>query len=312
MISVILCTYNRAATLRSALASLQAMDVPGPVEWELVVVDNNSADDTPRVVAEYQQAAPHTVRYVFERTQGHAHARNRGIHEARGATLAFIDDDVLVDRHWLGRIHEAYEQFDCIGVGGKIIPVWPCEKPRWMRDHGPNKLMRAIVSFDLGDTPCVLDRPPFGANMSFKRAAFERYGLFRTDLGRTGRDLSGGEDTEFGRRLLHGHETVIYEPAAVIYHPVEPERLTKAYWRRWYFAYGRMSVRRGDSLDGAPAAARARRLARRLSGSFVRWMLAFDLDRRFHHKLRFHQALGQLREACHVGGRRRGKIPRLS
>jgi len=313
MISVILCTYNRVSTLRGTLASLQGLHVPAHVAWELIIVDNNSSDDTARVVAEYQQSAAFDVRYVFEPEQGHSHARNRGIREAKGTILAFTDDDVTVDPHWLARIHGTYERFDCIGMGGTIVPVWPREKPAWLEDRGPYRLMKAIVSFDLGDRPCVLDTPPFGANMSFKKVAFERYGLFRTDLGRQGRDLTGGEDTEFGRRLLRNNETLIYDPAVVVYHPVENERLTKRYWQRWYFAYGRMSARRGDDADhGVSPSSQRRKLWRRLAGHFLRWTFALDLDRRFYHKLNFYRALGQLREACRVGRHRRGTLPRLS
>jgi glycosyltransferase involved in cell wall biosynthesis len=307
MISVILCTYDRASTLRDTLASLQGMHVPPLVEWELLVVDNNSSDDTEDVVTAFQQKTTFNVRYVFEETQGHSRARNRGIQEAKGEILAFTDDDVTVDPHWLHRIHLAYEQFDCIGLGGRIVPVWPCDRPAWLADSGPYQLMKAIVSFDLGDRPRVLRTPPFGANMSFKKVAFERYGLFRTDLGRKGRDLTGGEDTEFGRRLLRNSEVLIYDPTVLIYHPVEEERLTRAYWQRWYFAYGRTSMRLAGDPDAAASPSRRRQMVlRTLASSLVRWILTLDRNRRFYYKLNVYLALGKLREAGARSRRRRG------
>jgi glycosyltransferase involved in cell wall biosynthesis len=313
VISAVLCTYNRASTLSATLESLRGMSVPARLPWELLIVDNNSSDDTARVVADHQRVSASEVRYVFEPEQGHSRARNRGIREARGAILVFTDDDVSVDPHWLARIHETYERFDCLGVGGKIIPVWPCAKPAWLDGDRSARLMQAIVSFDLGDETCVLRTPPFGANMSFRRAAFERYGLFRTDLGRTGRDLAGGEDTEFARRLLRNGETLIYNPAAVVYHPVEAERLTRTYWQRWYFAYGRIAARRAGGPDGEePPWRGSGKLARRLASTLLGWTLTVDSTRRFHHKLSFLQALGQLREMCTVRRRDGRQVPRLS
>ena len=102
-----------------------------------MVIDNNSSDDTEEVVRGYQRTAPFAVRYFFESTQGHSQARNRGIVEAKGVALAFTDDDVIVDSHWLAELKESYDRFDCLGVGGKIVPVWSSERPAWLRRTGP-------------------------------------------------------------------------------------------------------------------------------------------------------------------------------
>lgn len=313
MISVVLCTYDRASTLKGTLESLRRLSVPAQLAWELVLVDNNSSDDTARVVARHRELAASDVRYVFEPEQGHSRARNRGIREARGSILAFTDDDVTVEPHWLEQIHETYERFDCLGVGGKIVPVWLCAKPAWLVGPGTDQLMKAIVSFDQGDETCVLTTPPFGANMSFRKAAFDRYGLFRTDLGRTGRGLGGGEDTEFGRRLLRNGETLIYNPAALVHHPVAAERLTRHYWQRWYFAYGRISARRADGPDsGEFPWRRSGAPIRRLAGSLLRWTLTIDSTGRFLYKLNVYRALGELLEMCTLRRRRARTLPRLS
>jgi glycosyltransferase involved in cell wall biosynthesis len=295
MISVILCTYNRAESLKQTLASLAAMSVPSDLRWELVIVDNNSRDHTKAVVEEFAKVSGLNVKYLFEKTQGLSHARNAGIREADGDILSFIDDDVTVDQNWLGHLTATFDQTGCMGVGGRIVAVWLCEKPRWFQEHGPYRMMKAIVSFDLGGERHRLTTPPFGANMSFKRAAFDKYGLFRTDLGRVGNKLLSCEDTEFGKRLLRGNETLIYDPGSLVYHPVEDKRTKKKYFQSWYFNYGRVSVR----LDGIPKGTSCyfgvpRQFYRHLVGGVLRSLLAFNSRRYFYYKLQICQVLGQI------------------
>src|SRR5262249_35027180 len=156
---------------------------------ELIIVDNNSTDDTRAVVADFGRVSGIKVRYIFEAQQGLCYARNTGIKAAKGEIIAFTDDDVTVDPQWLRRLTSAFEQFECLGVAGKIVPVWPYQKPLWLQMEGPIRLMSVIVSFDLGEELCEIVIPPFGANMAFRKVAFEKYGFFRTDLDRSGNDL---------------------------------------------------------------------------------------------------------------------------
>jgi glycosyltransferase involved in cell wall biosynthesis len=314
MVSVILCTYNRAVRLKAALESLSSLYVPPELPWELIVVDNNSTDGTEAVVRQFQRVAPFDVRYVFERTQGHSHARNRGIAESKGLFLAFCDDDVIMDAHWLEELRHTYDRFDCMGVGGRIIPVWPCPKPAWLHEDGPYGLMNVIVSFEHGEGTSMLTRPPFGANMSFRRTAFERYGLFRTDLGRIGSRLSGSEDTEFGRRLLRNNEKLVYNSRVLVYHPVEKERATKRYFQRWYFEYGRASIRQTEIPRGGLQRFRLQTTSlRRLCAGLFRWMLAVNPRRRLYYRLNVCQSLGWLRELLSLSRTADARIiPRLA
>ena len=100
-ITVILCTYNRRCSLPMALASLAAQVLPNGVEWETLIIDNNSTDDTRDIAEEYCRKFPDRFRYVFEAQQGKSQALNRGIHEASGEVIAFIDDDVTAEPDWL-------------------------------------------------------------------------------------------------------------------------------------------------------------------------------------------------------------------
>jgi hypothetical protein len=110
------------------------------------------------------------------------------------------------------------------------------EQPRWLKiDEMPGP----IVRFDPSNKPSTHRIVPIGANMAFRRVVFERYGNFRTDMGPNGAAVGGAEDTEFGRRLLRGGERLVYSPGTIVYRPVDPQRLTKRYFQRWYFCYGK-------------------------------------------------------------------------
>ena len=194
MISVIICTYNRCQSLAVVLDSISRMSVPPELPWELIVVDNGSKDATRTVVADFVRfSALGNVRYIFEEQPGLSYARNRGIEEACGEIIAFTDDDVTVDEAWLRSVKTAFDQFGCAAIAGRVVPVWPGPKPAWFAESGPFSTPKAIVSFDHGDDVLPITRDLCGANMAFRRFVFDKYGLFRTDLGRTKNVLMGGK-----------------------------------------------------------------------------------------------------------------------
>lgn len=230
MISVIVCSYNRCRSLSKTLASLMETRVPSALSWELIVVDNNSTDDTKQVVADFARRAAFDVRYVFEGKQGLSHARNRGVEEARGDIIAFTDDDVIVERDWLGNMTKAFADYDAASVGGKILPLWENPPPPWLT----HDLYNCLALLDYGDSPLFLDSPWLcGANFAVKAFAFQKYGAFNGALGRVPGKLSGAEETEFFRRLLSGGERLLYHPDVRVRHLVPESRLTRAYLRKW-------------------------------------------------------------------------------
>ena len=303
--SVILCTYNRAQRLAKALATLDKQTVPADVSWEVLVVDNNSSDETRQVVESARASFATTLRYVFQPRQGKSFALNRGIELASGELLLFTDDDLSVHIAWLAATVQAFRHYGCIGTGGRIVAVWQQDPPRWYSESGPYQLMKAIVEYDLGRHPMPAHTPPFGANMAFRRQAFDRYGLFRTDLGPVGRARTLGEDTEFCNRLLKAGECIMYVPEAVVYHSVEPERLTKRYFQTFYYNIGRMQVRREEPPPyarywfGVP-----RYLVRALMVNALKWLTGLSLKRRVCYRLECAKVLGQMEEA-----RRRWSTP---
>ncbi|OGW86094.1 MAG: hypothetical protein A3A81_06265 [Omnitrophica bacterium RIFCSPLOWO2_01_FULL_45_10b] len=231
-VSVIVCSYNRAESLRETIESLVSQS-PG-CSYEIIVVDNNSKDSTKEVAQSFNGK----VRYVFESKQGLSYARNKGIGEARGQILAFTDDDVIVDSNWVSSIFNCFKETRALAVGGKIERLWNCERPEWLIDE----LMGPLIVQDLGPARKKWEqknRHMIGANMAFHRMLFKQYGLFKEELGRRGDELIGGEDRELFRRLFEAKIPIFYEPKAVVHHKVEKERLTKDYMRQWFWDIGK-------------------------------------------------------------------------
>ena len=123
-ISVLICTYNRARLLRETLAALQAQAPPRDCDVEIVVVDNNSTDNTPAVIAESAGDGPYRIVALKEKRQGKSFALNAGLAHASGEVLALTDDDVLPEDGWLDRIVDVFRTRDVQFVGGKVLPAW--------------------------------------------------------------------------------------------------------------------------------------------------------------------------------------------
>jgi len=297
-ISIIVCTYNRCESLRKTLDNLKNLKVCRDVSYEVIVVDNNSNDATKTIIEELIRENPFVFRYCFESRQGKSFALNRGISLAQGAIIAFTDDDVSVDSAWLVEIKQAFDRYECNGVGGKIVPVWNGAKPSWFEEDGPLSLYAAIVKLDLGDKVIELQSPAFGANMAFRRAVFDKYGLFREDLGPNPENLIRGEDSEFSWRVIQGGEKFMYVPNAVVYHPVERERAQKEYFQRWYFDYGRAMVRKQRVPKTAICSTGIPRyLIRMLLEQTLRWIFSFNPRQRFYYKLQVYQTAGEVTES---------------
>jgi glycosyltransferase involved in cell wall biosynthesis len=297
-ISVILCTYNRSQHLKTALAHLLAMDIPEGLTWELLVIDNNSRDETKRVVTEAAALSPTVVRYHFEARQGKSFALNLGIERAKGRILAFTDDDAMVDSAWLRNIAHTFAGTDCVALGGRIFATWgSLKRPAWMGTDGKYPLMDCLVAFDLGDEVAPLSKPPYGANVAIRREVFARRGGFRTDLGPTAGSELRGEDTELFLRLQEAGEPMVYTPDAIVFHPVEEKRLTKSFFEAWYFSHGRAQV----IQHGTPPSARhilgvPRFLFRKFLTDAEKWLTATRPDRRFYYKLACHRTAGTIAE----------------
>lgn len=228
--SIIVCTYNRAESLRDTLHALQAQEAPG-IDWEVVVVDNNSKDQTRAVVEEVRRCWPR-LRYEFEGAQGLSHARNHGVACSNGLVILFTDDDVLPEPDWLRITLAGMDAYCADACGGYIAPIWQSPPPPWLTERFYGFL--AVRTERSDDYPITVDGPmPFGANMAFRKGVFERVGLFDTSRGRKGAVLASGEDGEMFDRIVAAQLKVVFLGSSRVHHKVESFRLTKRYFRRW-------------------------------------------------------------------------------
>jgi glucosyl-dolichyl phosphate glucuronosyltransferase len=298
-ITVILCTYNRCQSLAKTLTGLAAQAFADRIEWEVLVVDNNSRDRTREVVEDFSLRYPGRFRYLFEPHPGKCHALNAGIQEARGDVLAFTDDDVLIEPLWLRNLTAPLNNGEWAGAGGRVLPEWSGPVPRWLLKNS-RALQYTLALFDQGGEAGELTEPPFGNNMAFRREMFEKYGGFRTNLGphSAGKGIQRGEDSEFGQRLLSAGERLRYEPSAVVRHWVPEERLQQGYLLAWSFGHGCSSIR----AFGVPSEAKWHVLGiplysiRRLVRWIVQWMITIDAGHRFGCKLKVWSKMGEILE----------------
>jgi glycosyltransferase involved in cell wall biosynthesis len=234
--SVVIATYNRAADLGGTLASLAGLCPDGP--WEVIVVDNNSSDDTRQVVEEAARTFPVELRYLFEREQGRSPALNAGIRAARGGIIATTDDDVRVPADWLTQAGAGLERLGCDYAGGRVLPIWGGPRPAWIPDRG-GKQWAVIALLDYGPAPIEFGvRVPLGVNMAFRRSAFDRAGLFDPHTGRRAGTLLGQEVREWCIRARRAGLRGFYLPELHVQHIIPAERLNKRYFRRWFYWRG--------------------------------------------------------------------------
>ena len=253
-ISAIVCTYNRSALLKESLTRIAAQQGDG-LRYEVIVVDNNSTDDTRQVVESFAASSPRPVRYVCERQQGVSHARNAGIAATRAPLLAFFDDDVLVSHDWLTKIKQALDDHsDMDYVGGKVLPRWASAPPAWLVAEN----WAPIAAQDYGDKPFVLDsttdRGLISANLAIRRRALDEVGWFRPELQRVRDGIGSMEDHELIERLARAGKRGLYAPQIVVWADVPEARMTRGYHRRWHRGHGKFyAISRSASFEASRA-----------------------------------------------------------
>jgi len=266
--SVLICTYNRARLLRETLAALQAMTPPPDCQVEIIVVDNNSSDNTQLVIAEAIARSSTPVIVVRETAQGKSYALNRGLEVARGDIVALTDDDVWPSPDWLTRIVAGFRERDVTFVFGKVLPRWGRLPPPELLTPRAQDIWGPLAIVDYGEEPVdyVAERTgqrlPIGANLAFARAALVTIGGWRTDLGKVNNTLISGEDHEIFLRLRrHGLYAGYYDPAVAVRHFVPAGRLTREYFRRWFFWHGKTQALMLDDLYPGLEMSRVPRIA---------------------------------------------------
>jgi len=241
--TVLICTYNRAGRLGETLDTLAQtrFESGPPLVWDVLVVDNNSSDDTRQAVASRVAGYPVPLRYLFEPRQGKSNALNTGLASTVSAIVAFTDDDVRVDARWLeAGCRPILEDPTIDYTGGPVHPIWEREIPGWL-DGTRSDLWGTIAILDYGTEPFVFEerrRIPIGANMAVRRSLFNRIGGFDSGLGRTGGSLLGQEQADFFCRSRAAGARGLYVPEMSLFHHVPASRLRREYFRRWWFWKG--------------------------------------------------------------------------
>lgn len=229
MISVIICTYNREKFLYDALCRVAQNDFPH-VNYEIVLVNNNSTDNTENECQRFANDFPGVqFRYFVETKQGLSHARNRGIEESRGDILVFLDDDSFVKSDYLSNLQKQMDQhLDAMAFGGRISPLFESgETPKWLCKW----TYSWVSAIDKGDqvTRFEGNSYPIGANMGFRKSCLDQCGNFNTELGRSKKNLMGGEEKDIFNRLKEKSMPIFYFPDIHVEHVIPPQRTTRDY-----------------------------------------------------------------------------------
>jgi glucosyl-dolichyl phosphate glucuronosyltransferase len=234
-LTVLICTHNRADLLEGALRSLEEQTLPRD-RFEVLVIDNASTDSTARVLEACAGRGKVELRSVREMELGLDAARNRGIREARGEILAFLDDDARARQDWAEAILDGFSRHPAPILGGRVDLDWEAARPAWFS----NVLLRYLIHCDYGPEVVEVTSPPwlYGTNVAFRKALFQEIGLFRLDLDRKGDSLMGGGDTEFFKRASGTGKTLLYLPTMVVSHLVPAQRLTREFFRERLFYSG--------------------------------------------------------------------------
>lgn len=232
ILSIVLCTYNQSKSLRIVLECLARQTLDNFNEVELLVIDNNSSDDTKSVVYEVAKSIKFTTRYIFEEQQGLSLARNRGVREAKANFIVFTDDDAEIPKNWAQTYIKNVKELNPDCVFGKIDIIWDKPKPFWYSDEYKSM----FVGLDYGEKRIKikdLNHEFFGKNFGVRKNVLEKIGLFDEKLGRKGEQLFIGEETKVYRSLIKDRSVVIYDPEIIVGHMLKEKEYSLAHFYKY-------------------------------------------------------------------------------
>lgn len=222
-ISVVICTHERPGMLANCLESVFKLEYP---DYEVIVVDNApKTNETCTVVASMAKRFPN-LRYVVEPNQGQCWARNTGAKASTGEIIAFTDDDVIVDSHWLSGVLRGFATSENVGaVNGLTIPAeLETEEQTWFEQSGGFNKGYEKKIYDMAKHkperafyPLSAGLFGTGANLSIKKSALEKVGYFDPALG-AGTVTTCGDDLAMYVQLLLSDFQLVYEPSAFLQH----------------------------------------------------------------------------------------------
>jgi glucosyl-dolichyl phosphate glucuronosyltransferase len=283
-LSCIIPTLNRSALLRNTINSLLNQSISQDM-YEILVIDNGSTDDTKDISQSIiKETANRQIRYVFEPEPGLLAGRHRGVLEARGELLIFVDDDIEATSGWLQAIFETFTSPRVQLVGGRNLPKFAVQPPAWLEgfyDAMPDggRSCGWLSLLDLGESEREID-PNFvwGLNFAIRRRALHDLGGFHPDcIPREFQKFQGDGETGLTMAArLRGYPAV-YQPKATVYHIVPKSRLTPEYFEKRAYYQGvcdsYSDIRRegtGGSAGSVKVTTFSLRYGLRIAGRIVR------------------------------------------
>ncbi|MDR0420846.1 MAG: glycosyltransferase [Prevotellaceae bacterium] len=247
-LSVVICTYNRAGFIIDGLVALVKQTLNRAL-FEVLVINNNCTDNTETLCKNFASDIPDfNYRYIVETRQGISYARNRGVEEAKGEIIVFLDDDAVANSDYLEKMLTFFEQTPiAAGCGGRIYPRFETGRPRWMSHF----LVALTSSIDLGNKTKVftLRQFPVGANMAVRKKMFDKHGLFNPDLGRKGNSMDGAEEKDLFYRMMSAKEKIYYVADAIVYHYVPDKRFVFDFFKRQSIGIGKSEQIRSKNIS---------------------------------------------------------------
>lgn len=237
-ITVLICTTNRAASLKQTLESIFSPQNLAETDWEAMVIAKPCPDDTNSVGRDFANRFPKHFRYLEENRPGKSRAMNLGIGAARGEILAMTDDDVICAPNYIAAIRRTFQQHTVDGIQGRIFLDCVGGLPNWV---GP-ELAAHLGLRDYGDTILEWNDNLAGTNMVVLAAAARKVGGYDPDLG-AGTPVGFAEDSDFSSRIRKAGGRFLYAPEVWVRHQLPRERVSKAFFRERYFRSGRSRAR---------------------------------------------------------------------
>jgi glucosyl-dolichyl phosphate glucuronosyltransferase len=266
-LSIVICTYNRSELLARSMESLSSQSADRAL-FEVIVVDNNSTDNTQSVALDYCRQQPNW-RYLFQSNQGLSLARNMGCDAAQGDYVGYLDDDSVVSKEWITTALEIIATHNPHIFGGPSFPFYLSPKPYWFLD--------SYGSMVYGSKARQLTRGEFlsGKNIVFRRKMIYELGRFDPKLGMTGSQLGFGEETAL---ILKAFESVqglsyYYDPRLYVIHRVAPYKMQLLGMARRSIADGRYQYRIFDASSYSGLAGTAFAAVK-----LIFWIMALALD----------------------------------
>ena len=239
-LTVAICTFNGAKRLPKLIDSLIHLECPIP--FEILIVNNNSSDNTQSLIDKLSIEVPIPLRSVIEKEQGIPFARNRAIEESINSTyLLFIDDDELPYKTTLTAAVETLEKTKALCVGGKIsINFTPYNQPRWLTPD----LLPFYGQIDYGSKEFeIIDQstPIWSGIVAYNLELFRKNTDLRFDISynRKRKGIGGGSDSIIFRELLKRKIKMFYAPSMAVEHFIDQEKISRSYFIKLHFLAGK-------------------------------------------------------------------------